>query len=75
LQFDWSILARRAKHLEKIDWILSGGLNIANVSDAIKVTGAKVVDVSSGVESSPGNKQASKIKDFINVTNSLRVGD
>jgi|TARA_Y100000814_G_scaffold170704_1_gene124863 phosphoribosylanthranilate isomerase len=75
LQFDWSILARRAKHLEKIDWILSGGLNIANVSDAIKVTGAKVVDVSSGVESSPGNKQASKIKDFINVTNSLRVGN
>ena len=36
---------------------------------------AKVVDVSSGVESSPGNKQASKIKDFINVTNSLRVGN
>ncbi len=46
-------------------WILSGGLNPDNVASAIKKTNARFVDVSSGVESSPGIKESNLIKQFI----------
>ena len=45
--------------------MLSGGLSPANVAQAIEVTGAPIVDVSSGVESSPGVKDAGLIRKFI----------
>lgn len=50
---------------QNIEWFLSGGLNAENVLAAIKQTGAKMVDVSSGVESTRGVKDANKIAAFL----------
>ncbi|MEE2745972.1 MAG: phosphoribosylanthranilate isomerase [Pseudomonadota bacterium] len=62
ISFDWNIL----KNLSfSFKWILAGGLSTENVSKAISVTGASIVDVSSGVENAPGEKSALKIKSFI----------
>ncbi len=60
--FDWSIL--QGQSLEK-HWLLAGGLDPSNIAAAIAQTGAKAVDVSSGVESSPGVKDPQKIAAFI----------
>jgi phosphoribosylanthranilate isomerase len=59
--FDWSILAA---HRHQIDWGLAGGLHPHNVAEALRVTGAPLVDVSSGVESAPGIKDVAKIAAF-----------
>jgi phosphoribosylanthranilate isomerase len=64
--FDWSLL----KEWTGPKYILSGGLNIKNVEDAIKMTDAVVIDVSSGVESEPGIKNEEMIKNFIDTTKS-----
>lgn len=62
LTFDWRALdAVRGK----IDFMLSGGLTPANVAAAIQLTGARAVDVSSGVESAPGIKDPALIRKFI----------
>lgn len=60
--FDWSLIAGRqwAK-----PWMLAGGLAPGNVAEAIRRTGARQVDVSSGVESAPGVKDAGLIRAFI----------
>lgn len=65
LKFDWSIVPAAAGKLGR-PVILSGGLNNGNVSEAIKRAGPYAVDVSSGVESSPGRKDAKLIREFIN---------
>jgi phosphoribosylanthranilate isomerase len=62
MSFDWSLLSRNRKPKR---FILSGGLNPANVGQAIEATGAPIVDVSSGVESSPGIKDLELIRRFI----------
>lgn len=62
-RFDWSLL--RA-HRHAAPWGLAGGLDPANVADAIAQTGAPLVDVSSGVESAPGVKDMDKIAAFLN---------
>lgn len=62
VSFDWSILKGFTC---RVPWMLAGGLNAANVAEAIKATGAKAVDVSSGVESAPGVKDPDKIRAFI----------
>ena len=49
----------------RLPWMLSGGLTSANVAEAIRATNASAVDVSSGVESAPGEKGASLIRAFI----------
>ena len=49
---------------------MSGGLNINNVSEAIKRTDASVIDVSSGVEIKSGVKDREKIEDFVQITRS-----
>ena len=46
-------------------FMLSGGLTPDNVSEAIRLTGAELVDVSSGVESAPGIKDPERIRDFV----------
>ncbi len=46
-------------------WILAGGLNPENVGDALRETGARFVDVNSGVESAPGVKDEGKLKRFV----------
>lgn len=65
--FDWTVLdgvsARTA-------YMLSGGLTPENVAEAIRVTGAKAVDVSSGVERSPGEKDPELIRSFLQAAKS-----
>ena len=60
IAFDWTLLEKSSGA-----FILSGGLTPENVAEAVKVTGAAIVDVSSGVESSPGIKDAALIRKFI----------
>lgn len=62
--FDWSILKGFRVH-DHEDWTLSGGLTPDNVAEAIAKSGAGAVDVSSGVEASPGVKDAAKVAAFI----------
>jgi len=62
LAFDWG-LARDFR--PQTPWLLSGGLDPDNVAEAITLTGARGVDVSSGVESAPGVKDESKIRAFV----------
>ncbi len=59
--FDWRLLAGR-RWLRP--WMLAGGLTAANVAEAIRLTGAQQVDVSSGIESAPGVKDTGRIADF-----------
>lgn len=61
LAFDWQILAGRTFPKP---WLLAGGLTPDNVAQAIEISGAKQVDVSSGVEDAPGQKSADKIMAF-----------
>lgn len=61
--FDWS-LAREAKKFGK-PVILSGGLTPANIGEAIRIAQPDGVDVSSGVELSPGRKDHEKVREFI----------
>ena len=60
--FDWTLLKSYGR---ATPWILAGGLTRANVGAAVKASGARTVDVSSGVESRPGVKSAAKIRAFI----------
>jgi phosphoribosylanthranilate isomerase len=60
--FDWTLLAGRSWPLP---WMLSGGLAIDNVAEALRTTRAPAIDVSSGVETSPGIKDVTLIRDFI----------
>lgn len=62
LAFDWRLLAGR-KYWQ-CPWMLAGGLTPENVAEAIRLTGARQVDVSSGVESAPGQKDAALIASF-----------
>lgn len=61
LSFDWSLL-RGWKH--PLAWGLAGGLNPDNVAEAVRETGAPLVDASSGVESAPGIKDEARIASF-----------
>jgi phosphoribosylanthranilate isomerase len=62
LRFDWTLLQR---HRHPLPWALSGGLDSANVAEAVRITGATAVDVSSGVEAAPGVKDVDKIAAFL----------
>lgn len=59
--FDWRLLAGRSFPRP---WILAGGLTPDNVAEAVRISGAAMVDVSSGVEDSPGVKNPDKIAAF-----------
>lgn len=62
LTFDWRLIAGRRW---PVPWMLAGGLTVENVDQAVALTGARQVDVSSGVESAPGVKDPQKIADFV----------
>jgi phosphoribosylanthranilate isomerase len=63
--FDWTLL--KGRNFQK-PWFLAGGLNPQNVARAIDLSGAQMVDVSSGVESAPGLKSPARIIQFIAAT-------
>ncbi|MCB1329410.1 MAG: phosphoribosylanthranilate isomerase [Maritimibacter sp.] len=60
--FDWGLLT--GYHFQR-PWMLAGGLTPANVAAAVRLTGARQVDVSSGVETAPGVKDEALIRAFI----------
>ncbi|MEO0865265.1 MAG: phosphoribosylanthranilate isomerase [Pseudomonadota bacterium] len=62
LAFDWRLIAGRRW---PVPWMLAGGLEPGNVCEAIALTGARQLDVSSGVEVGPGQKDSRLIADFI----------
>lgn len=68
LSFDWSILTGRQMARP---WMLSGGLTAENLAEAVGTTGAKAVDLSSGVESRPGVKDPARIRAVMEVARSL----
>ncbi len=68
LPFDWQLLSgmRIAK-----PWMLSGGLTAENLAEAVAITGARMVDVSSGVEDRPGVKSVEKIAAFLTAAKAI----
>ncbi|MGH6989810.1 MAG: phosphoribosylanthranilate isomerase, partial [Stellaceae bacterium] len=68
LTFDWELLGARQWPLP---WMLSGGLNASNLTEAVATTHAARVDVSSGVESRPGHKDPAKIEAFLRLAAKL----
>lgn len=71
LAFDWRLLTGR-RWLRP--WMLAGGLTPANVAEAVRLTGARQVDVASGVESAPGVKDAARIAAFVAAAQGASVG-
>ena len=69
--FDWNLLAGIDPG---IPFMLSGGLDAANVAEALRITQAAAVDVSSGVERSPGIKDHDKIRAFVRAVRAADVG-
>lgn len=69
IAFDWSLLNGFEQPGK---FLLSGGLHPGNVAEAVSTTGAPIVDVSSGVESAPGVKDAGLIRKFIEAAKSAR---
>jgi len=68
MRFDWTLLQ---DFTHPLPWALSGGLDPANVAEAVGITGARLVDVSSGVESAPGVKDDAKIAAFLKTVAAL----
>ena len=66
ISFNWDIIG--GFNFNK-PWFLAGGLNVNNVINAMKVTGAKMLDVSTGVETKPGKKSFEKMRKFIGRAN------
>jgi phosphoribosylanthranilate isomerase len=68
LRFDWNLLRG---HSHPLPWALSGGLDPRNLAEAVRITGASLLDVSSGVESAPGIKDVDKIAAFLKAASIL----
>ena len=68
LSFDWTLLADR--HWS-VPWMLAGGLRADRLAEAVRVTGASAVDVSSGVESRPGVKDPALVSAFLSTARAL----
>ena len=68
IAFDWQLL--KSVTVRK-PWMLSGGLNAENLAEAVSLTGARMIDVSSGVEDRPGVKNPERIREFLAAAASL----
>ncbi len=68
IRFDWSILAGKSW---RKPWFLAGGIDATNVADAVAISRARFVDVSSGVERAPGDKDPAKIRAFLDIAGRL----
>jgi phosphoribosylanthranilate isomerase len=68
VSFDWALLSGRTWRLP---WMLSGGLHAGNLAEAVRISGAASVDVSSGVEERPGVKDPAKIRAFLAAAQAL----
>jgi len=68
LVFDWAVLAGETWSKP---WMLAGGIHAGNLAEAVEVSGAAMVDVSSGVEDTPGVKNTGKIREFLALAASL----
>lgn len=68
LSFDWRLLAGR---VWSRPWMLSGGLDADNLAQAVEISGARAVDVSSGVEDRPGVKSPEKIARLLETARAL----
>jgi phosphoribosylanthranilate isomerase len=69
LAFDWELIAGRSW---RVPWMLSGGLTAESLPEAVRISGAAAVDVSSGVESRPGVKDLEKIRAFLAAARALQ---
>ena len=69
VSFDWRLLAGLASNT---DYFLSGGLNAGNIGDALRISGAPAIDISSGVESAPGVKDPALIDAFFAAVSAAR---
>ena len=70
VSFDWRLLANLDPG---VDYMLSGGLDAANVGDALRLANPPGIDVSSGVESAPGVKDTALIADFLDAVRTARA--
>ncbi|MCW8834965.1 MAG: phosphoribosylanthranilate isomerase [Rhodospirillales bacterium] len=68
LAFDWELLGGSSF---KLPWMLAGGLDATNLAEAVRLSGAKTVDVSSGVEDRPGHKNLGKVDEFLRVAHDV----
>lgn len=68
LSFDWQLIAGQVWLLP---WMLAGGLNVANLAEAVAISGASAVDLSSGVEDAPGVKNPEKVKQLLALARTL----
>ena len=68
LAFDWQLISGRSW---ACPWMLSGGLTAELLPEAVRLSGAAIVDVSSGVESAPGEKDLAKIRAFLAAARAL----
>ena len=66
--FDWKLLRGRGHSFR---WGLSGGLTAENVAEAVAITQTRLVDVSSGVETAPGQKDPQKIAAFMEAVKAI----
>jgi phosphoribosylanthranilate isomerase len=71
---DWAMLAKelRGRTFAK-PWMLAGGLNAGNLAEAVRLSGATAVDVSSGVEDAPFRKSPEKIREFLAVAAKIKI--
>ncbi|MBK1666770.1 phosphoribosylanthranilate isomerase [Rhodovibrio sodomensis] len=69
LSFDWQLLSGRSWPLP---WMLSGGLDVDNLAQAVEISRAPAIDVSSGVEDAPGQKNPDKIRALLGAAGRLR---
>ncbi|MBN8244902.1 phosphoribosylanthranilate isomerase [Nitratireductor aquimarinus] len=72
VSFDWELLAALD---DGVDYMLSGGLNAANIGAALNAASPRAIDVSSGVERAPGEKDPDLIRNFFRAVRAAREGD